>query len=75
MTDISLATYLTALQQTTVSTMASVIGHLWTTTYGVLSGLTINEATNGPLNAICVSWDRTEFDAHISDLTFQTFAS
>lgn len=78
MVDIPLETFLSALEQPNVSTLSGAIAGSWfTTSYPVLSTLSIDEATNGPLNALCVSWDRghnSNFKLHISDLTYQLFA-
>lgn len=70
----TLATLLASLDDPTMGGVAAVLGggHIL---HGAqtMTLLNIDEATNGPLNAICVAWDRTDFNAHVADLYAQRF--
>lgn len=70
--DITRSTFLGALELQDATACAAAMGITAEAAF-TITGYTVNEATNGPLNAACVLWDQVTQKLRISDLTYVTF--
>lgn len=78
--DIALANFNAALEPSDLEAASTVLSPVnMAQTVTTLSGLTVDEGTNGPLNAIVIGWDRgsgeTSLKLRLSDFNYVLFSS
>lgn len=60
-----------AMELPTIGSVSTSIGGIGVSTWNV----TVDEVANGPLNAVCIAWDRAMAALHVSDVMFSYFGS